>query len=45
MLTLVGIIGAIGFAFTVPGRLMLMGILWVISTGLPFLLIIMLMKK
>ena len=45
MLTLVGIIGAIGFAFTVPGRLMLMGLLWVISTGLPFLFLILILKK
>jgi hypothetical protein len=45
MLTLLGIIGAIGFAFTVPGRLLVMGILWAISTGVPFLIIIMLLKK
>lgn len=45
MLSLVGFIAVVGFLFSVPGRLLLAGVLWVISTGLPFLLLVLLLKK
>lgn len=45
MLTIAGVIAVLGFMFTIPGRMLAAGVLWLISTGVPFLLLILLLKK